>query len=271
MLGLMQMTPGVKALLTIVVVCTLGSWILGAAAGVNTIAYVAFLGEEFNKGALWQCLTYPFFYPVGALIPWLFDSLLLWVFGNTVEQRIGTRRFYRMFLLAGLFAAGAACATTALGLPINLFGMSVPVSAIMIVFCIMHSEEVLNLWLIVIIPIKGKYLGLIFALFDIAYHPTMVPAYAAALAGAYLVAVKNWWPPVAAVPKKKKTAASQLRAMPPSGEKVVPIRPRFTESNLEVEVDRILDKLRVEGMANLTPQEKETLDRHSRNMRDQDR
>ena len=267
------MNPGVKALLIAVLACTAGSWIVGAAFGVEPLQYLTFIGTEFNQGAIWQAATYPFFYPVAAMLSWLINSLMLWMFGNTIETEIGTRRFYRVFILASLFGAAASALSTVAGHPVAMFGLQVPLFAIIMLYCIINLEAVLQIWLIVVIPIKGKYLGAIFALYSAITQPEMIPAFAAAVAGAYLVGVKGFWRPGPAVTKKKPTPAARLRTMPSVVDKVTPIRPRFTNTSMEVEVDRILDKLRVEGMANLTPEEKETLDKHSRNMklRDQGR
>ena len=239
------------------------------------MGYVFFSGDAFLHGYVWQAFTYPWVYPpVSApLMAFIFHALGLWLFGSPVEGEIGTRRFYQVVGSSVILGALAAALVTALGHPVFIFGLAIPLFAISMTFCFLHADETINfLLLVIMIPIRGRYLGVVLMALAFASNLALIPSFLAALGGTYLVVVKRWWPDWS-WSRKSKARPSRLSSLPTGKGNITPLRPAFEASKssaAESEVDRILDKLRTDGMAGLTPQEKETLDRHSSSLRSRD-
>ena len=257
MFGFTHMNPGVRTLLLAVFFASLGLWLLTPILGRDPVAYLAFSGSDFLHGRPWQAFTYPWFYPGEAMFQWIGHSLILWVFGNAVEEEVGTQRLYRMFGLSAVMGALVGSLYSLLGPPVGTSGMTVPLFAITMMYFYINREAIG--W----VPVKGKYLGLILGAFTWANHPSLIPSFIAATGGGYLILVNRRWPAFS-----HDRSSSGPRLLAESGPKVVPFHGRIVQvvSELEVEVDRILEKLRKEGMASLTSQERETLDTHSRSL-----
>ena len=87
---------------------------------------------------------------------------------------------------------------------------------------------------------------------------------------AYLMVKRNWLMQTQIFAKQARARRRSRLSEDFKGPKVTPIRPNLTRvalTEVETQVDKILDKLRSEGMASLTTQEKEVLDSHSKRLR----
>lgn len=257
MLGIIRLTPGVRNLL-ILVAC---GWVLDAFVPRDLLADIP---SAVMTGEVWRLVTYPF--AAGLNVFTLLGAICFAAFASSVEEVIGTNRFHRLFWGATLLGGGLSLLT---GVP--LASLMVPNLAIITAFCLLNWEATIySGHFLLMIPIKAKYLLLVEALFVVAMpRPMWLPMFAAMALG-YLMIQKNWFMAhdlvrKAPAPRRKTRLGDDF-----SGAKVTPLRPTFTKgpvSQLEAEVDVILDKLRVEGMASLTPEEKEVLDRNSRRLR----
>ena len=100
--GGFTMTPAVKFLLIVNAVL----FVIPALLGINpNRLWLLLVPGLAVRGMIWQPFTYMFFH--GGLSHFLFNMLFLWMFGTTVEQTWGTRRFLRYYLACGV-AAGMA-------------------------------------------------------------------------------------------------------------------------------------------------------------------
>ena len=267
MLGLHNLTPAVRTLLILIAVCT----------GLNLVGELAFnfplalhpmlLPDSLHKGHVWVLATYPFVYVRSALLYWLWSSLGLWSLGSALESEIGTRRFYRLFALTTMIGGLTNYAVQMAGLgfsPYSAMGVFVPEFAIVLAFCRLNrnSDVMFNF-----LSMTTGTMAVVFTLFCCIVAPSCIPAFLTTSFAAYIYITGRW--PSPRWMSKRASRPSRLSftsGRDNLGPKVVPLRADRTtkpQDSLEAEVDRILDKLRVEGMSALTPEEKATLDRQS--------
>lgn len=62
---------------------------------------LGFSPEDFMSGRLWQPLTYQFLH--GGILHLFLNMLWLFIFGPDVERTLGTRQFYKFYLVCGIF------------------------------------------------------------------------------------------------------------------------------------------------------------------------
>lgn len=276
-LGLLRLTPAVRNLLFLTTgiwfLDFLGTLVLGTGRSL-LIPYMSLDPEAMARFQIWRPLTYLFAHAdFGHLF---FNMLMLWMFGTPVEDALGSRRFYQLYIGSGLAAAVAATIAYVAGVGGPVVGASGATLGVTIAFCMLFPEAVVYLWLL--IPIKARYLGILATVLQLVHSitsigsPVSFSAHLGGILGGFLIIrYKLYWEPRKQL-GKSRPARSRLRVVPETGgEKVTPLRrpePDLTEA--EKEVDRILDKLSREGMEALTPDERETLDAHSVRLRQRD-
>lgn len=116
---------------------------------------------------LWQPFTYLFVYgTVGARITlfWLiglaFNMYILWIMGTNILERVGLKRFLRLYLGSGIIAGIAALAAMRImGVNVILGGPTASILAILTTWAIINPESELVLFFV--IPIKSKWLVVI--------------------------------------------------------------------------------------------------------------
>lgn len=96
----MQITPMVKQLLIITIICYVGSIIAGPTA-YNLLA-LHFPGSD-NFG-FWQFLTYMFMHSDQSLMHILFNMLALYMFGSTLERMWGANKLLFFYISCGVGA-----------------------------------------------------------------------------------------------------------------------------------------------------------------------
>jgi len=113
------------------------------------------------RGKIWQPATYMWLHSVDGWAHILFNSLTLYFFGSELEQKLGTKRFIRDYLIAGI-AVGilvtfwaffrASIAEEYVSVPV--IGASGAISAVIAGFCYFSWEKTLHIF----IKLKGKHL-----------------------------------------------------------------------------------------------------------------
>lgn len=118
----------------------------------------------FKHYFLWQPLTYLFthgtfgsgidlFYLIGLA----FNMYMLWAFGTSVHERIGTKQFLILYLGSGILAGVAAWLLMPIfGQFVVFSGASAAILAVFVVWAMLNPES--NLLLFMILPIKTKWL-----------------------------------------------------------------------------------------------------------------
>ncbi|MCF6249058.1 MAG: rhomboid family intramembrane serine protease [Desulfobacula sp.] len=118
----------------------------------------------FPKFHIWQLFTYMWLHDIQSFNHILFNSLFLWMFGPTLEQKLGTKKFLQLYLICGL---GAGLVVFMTGLILNpsmmVVGASGAIYGLVAVWAIANPEK--PIYLFGVLPIKAKY----FILFPIGY------------------------------------------------------------------------------------------------------
>jgi membrane associated rhomboid family serine protease len=282
-LGLFRPSPAVKTLMILLAVVPALMW-LAAGLGHPIAAWTAMDPAAVLKGQVWRPLTYLLTYPAPSL-RWLFDILILWMFASHVERALGTARFVRLFVACGVAGGvgmalqGALAAhgsfSGAMGYQ-AFYGVDPALIGLFIAFSLLFPDDVVNILVFLFfVPVPGRYVGIIFTLLTWLVSGCPVMGVLAAVLVTWAMIRKGLWFEGSRFQRKTRSKPkSRLQFVAPSGQKVTPIRPdpeifrRPPEDNSEV--DRILDKLRDEGMNALSHEERSTLDAHSHKLRQRD-
>jgi len=235
--------------------------------------WFALSGEGLASGKLWQVATYMFLH--GGLLHLLLNMLALWIFGNDVEQHLGSRLFVRLYALGGLVGAGFWLAANAFT-PSFLVGASAAVGAVLIAFATLFPERPITLLLFFVLPVtmKAKWWAWI-AVALVGYSSLMDTssgvAHLAHLGGIVVgyVFVKwlGWGEP--SWPVEKLQAA--LRPLTRWWQRRREARQVTGEQFLAEQVDPILDKISRKGIGSLTPRERRILEQAQGVLRDRSR
>lgn len=187
----------------------------GSAPGGLMVNLLAFKGTFFLSGAVWTPLTYIFLH--AGLMHLFMNMLWLFFFGPDVERVLGTRQFYRFFLvcgavgvlatlvavLPGALAGGATWAGlwSALEQAPPVVGASGAVMGVLIAFAMTNPER--EFYLIPLpVPINARALVVIVVLLNVfsavgGTNTSVATHFGGMLTGyAYMKlapAVRRWW------------------------------------------------------------------------------
>jgi len=231
--------------------------------------------ESFLKP--WGAVTYMFLH--GDIWHLLLNMLVLFFFGPPLEQRWGSDRFLKYYLICGL---GGAALSFLFAFGTSVIGASAAIYGLMLAFAWYWPNAPIYFW--GIFPIKAKYLvGFFFVLtfFSAVGGAGGGVAHFAHLGGllaglVYLRTDGKWGDGLntlkkaarverlAIVPRdeesREQEEGSRRRASGRTGSKM-------GEKELLDEVDRILDKISDSGISSLTDDERRVLDEVSRRRR----
>lgn len=257
MFGLTRLTPAVRATLVLVA----SGWIL---AGLSLSAVLGFSLNSVLDGQVWRVLTYPFATPLSlSSLVLVFGFIMV---GGPTEIALGTTRFFRLFWGSILLGALATAAQGLVGAVPSLTGFQTPFWAVGAAFCLLHWTQPLRFGLLRwSVPVSARTLlllgcGSIFLLPSEHWLACLT-----AVALAYLMVRRNWLMKSNLFAQDSSKRRSRL-GDDYRGPKVTHLRPRVVAASvsvLESQVNPILEKLRHEGMASLSPEEKAVLDSYS--------
>lgn len=250
--GMAGITPAVKYLLIVNVAVFLLEDIFHIPLS-NIFALPADWWKSFDIG---QLFTYMFVHANGPHI--LMNMLGLFFIGPTVEQTLGSYRFFILYYMSGilgglgwsLLAPDYAYCVGASGAVIGVLGA----------FAALYPQAKLLLWFV--LPIRAWVLVLILAIWELSQtisHPGSGGiANAAHLAGGiagfcYAFSLKH--PHVVSELKRKLSGKKKPKPSSP---------PKREPGLSKAEIDQILDKIGKEGMGALTPREREMLKKATR-------
>lgn len=214
----------------------------------------------------WQFITYGFVHDPRSIMHILMNMLQLWFMGAAVEQIYGGKEFLRIYLLMLLLGSvswSLGIALTDPGANAGLLGASGAVSGIVILFVLNFPQTTLVLFPIPI-PIKAWVIGVLLVVGNLfgAIAQTGNIAFGVHLAGiifAWVYFQQQWnigrfFENIFHVPKF--LSRPKFRVHHPDEES--------DESDLNTEVDRILEKISREGEGSLTRKERGILESASR-------
>jgi membrane associated rhomboid family serine protease len=154
--------PGIKWLLIINTLIYVVSYVAGPAFEHSLQTLFALYVEGAVKSFyIWQIFTYMFLH--GGLLHLLFNMLTLWMFGSSLEQDWGTRRFLKYYFYCGM-AAGVCvlAANWMVHQPLILtVGASGAIFGVLVAFGVSYPNQ--TVLMNFLFPIKAKYLVMIYA------------------------------------------------------------------------------------------------------------
>lgn len=237
-----------------------GLVLLGALIGLDSQTFVLSVGAlipiEFTQ--VWRFLTYNFVHV--SFMHFLFNMMMLWMFGDEVAEFMGARKFVGLYIFSGIFAG-------VFSIPFYLFGSLSPYAmiigasgALMGVFVAYYKffpERTLLLFFI--IPLKMKYAIWVLIALDIMMSQTNdsiahFTHLGGVLAGFIFMNFfyripfwEKWFQP------KRKKQHSQNN----SSEKVLEGEVGYLDQDKQM--DTILSKVNKEGVNSLTESERQYL------------
>jgi len=121
----------------------------------NPISGVNAAGEPFNF-QVWQLITYQFMH--GGFTHILFNMFALWMFGSSIEDVFGSKKFLIFYLLAGVSAGLLHLFVSPLlgGAPAVTIGASGSIYGVLIAYALFFPDNLIFLYFL--IPVKAKYL-----------------------------------------------------------------------------------------------------------------
>ena len=226
----------------------------------------------------YRFVTYGFVHSIDDIRHLAFNMLGLFIFGRSVEERLGRSEFWRFFLAAViiggvvasirwmLFAASEGMPAAAI--PVGTIGASGAVMAVTILFAFFFPHATILLMLV--IPVKAWLLAVIYVALNVfgVIGGSGGVAYEVHLAGVAFAAVyqlRSWRLDFLRLDALSQVSDFFSRSRP----KLRLHDPEKKLAKQEAEVDRILDKIQQSGLDSLTSSERKTLERHSRLKRQQ--
>ena len=262
-----RLTPGVKLLIVVNTSVFLFTYLIvpfihriNDYTGTSIDWIIAWLalnpGLAVYKLALWQFITYMFFH--AEIFHLLFNMLALWMFGGVIEEYWGTKKFFIYYFLTGI--GGGICYTAFSfivgGDNIPTIGASGAIYGLLLAFGFLFPDTIILMFLF--FPMKAKYGVIIFAAIEflLSFQNTGV-AHIAHLGGMIfgIIYLKNqpYFDNLTDFEKRRK-------------KKIVRVLHKKEEDfrKIQIQADKILEKISHNGMDTITAEEKQILDKASR-------
>lgn len=150
------MTKVVKNLLIINILIFITSILLTNLNIVDNFALYPLNSELFRP---YQFITYMFLH--GSFLHIFFNMFTLWMFGPSVEEKIGTNRFISLYFIGGVFAAYFQQLINSS----ILIGASGAICAVMAAYAFIYPN--VKLYLYFLFPVRAKYILGIFFLIEL--------------------------------------------------------------------------------------------------------
>ena len=280
--------PALRLLLTVNLVTYLAFVLLAlvAAFGAPTMVVLEYLWLSADPATVltrpWTPLTYGFVNAFGGffgLISFVFGFYWLQWMGRDYEETYGSGNLFALYLLGGLAGAALALALGAVGLvPRGVyFGIWTPVTAILCAVGTLTPNRGIGLFLLGVVPMKWIAVGFVVLSFVFSQDMTVLGA---ALGGVLFARAQRagmspgaWASPFFGR-RGGRSAGTAFRNPFARSEPATKTAGRATSRSASprrggaasptLSVDQILDKILEKGYDSLTPEERDALDRASR-------
>lgn len=103
--GFKMLPPVIKNLLIINVLFYLATFALGSAFNIDLVKILGLHYPTSQDFGTWQIVSYMFMHSPTSITHILFNMFALWMFGNTLENVWGSKRFLNYYLVTGVGAA----------------------------------------------------------------------------------------------------------------------------------------------------------------------
>ncbi len=125
-----------------------------------------------QKGYIWQIFSYMFLHDIGNFLHLFFNMYALLIFGTPVEHEWGSKKFFIYYLFCGTFAGVTIFIMNFIDQGIGYFvptiGASGAIFGLLLAFGILFPN--VELLLFFIIPIRAKYLVILYAGIEIFFE-----------------------------------------------------------------------------------------------------
>ncbi len=213
------------------------------------------------SGQVWRLFTFTYLHSQFDVTHLLFNMIGLYFLGMVLERHLGARRFFAFYTVAGFVAVLMYLLVTTTGWlnpRISLVGASGGVLAVLGACAVLFPGIQV---ILILFPVPIRTAALIFTvlyLFNLGTRGANAGGDACHIAGLAFGIIYGYrghhW--IAAWEQRKATASHRAAASL-----------RQSQDQLNVEVDRILDKVHRQGMGSLTRREKRTLEQVSKERR----
>jgi len=215
-------------------------------------------------GRVWQIFSYMFVHSLRDPMHILFNMLYLWMFGVSVEQRMGSRDFAWMYFISGVGAGVLTCVfppfwgTTTIGASGAIFG-------VLLAYGLLFPDRLILLFFI--IPVKAIYMVMGLIGVEVMYLVTQLNdgvAHITHVSGVLFayVFLRYQGRIMNAVPRVSPPNPAQ------AVKRVVEKVEEMSDAEEQRRVDQILDKINKEGIQALSRSERAFLKRRAARKRD---
>jgi membrane associated rhomboid family serine protease len=196
----------------------------------------------------WTLVTYMFLH--SGFMHIIFNMLGLYFFGPRVEQRIGSGRFFALYMIAGI-TGGLLSFYTPMA---QILGASGAVFGVLLAYARFWPRDQILIW--GIIPVEVRWLVLIYTVVSLIGLGGGVAHFAhlGGFLGAFLYLM--WMERTAGTRKFRRVATAPAPAKDALLTNWRNVNPAGVHDVNKDEVNRILDKISASGIASLTPQER---------------
>lgn len=278
--------PEKASMVTTLIVITVAVFVLqqvlnvffpGMGGGENRVMsdWFALSGQNFQELKVWTILSYGFLHSTAGFFHIFGNMLGLFFIGRIVEPLIGRERFLGLYL-GGTFIGGLVYLLFHFNGYGPVVGASAAVMGIMAFFCLLYPERPITLLLFFILPVTVKPKWVFWGSLAISAGGILLyelpgksqVAHSAHLGGMFAgILYYRYFHNRSVAPFASKGTRTTIEqpAWFKRRKKTEPhITYKVNRSNrdeLQIEVDRILDKINATGFGSLTDAEKQTLDR----------
>jgi membrane associated rhomboid family serine protease len=284
--GVFAIFEGTGQVCTTIIVVTVAAFILQVVTGVPPLALNSGpITDTFDfdyraisqHGQVWRLLTYAFLHSTGNIWHIVFNMLLFWMVGREIESIYGPKEFLAFYLVAAV-CGGLAQLLAGWAMPQlagRMVGASGAVTAVMVLFAMHFPTRIF--YLMFVIPVPALVLVVLFVVIDSlslasgAHGGVAVACHLGGAAFGFLYyklgwRVTRWW---TSMPSWKKITGRQPRLRVYRGEsedEPMPVHAggrASPDSELEAELDSVLEKVSRFGKSSLTEREQQILLRAS--------
>ncbi|PLX03763.1 MAG: DUF1751 domain-containing protein [Marinilabiliales bacterium] len=103
--GFKMLPPVIKNLIIINVLFYLATFAFGSAFNIDLVKILGLHYPTSQDFGTWQIVSYMFMHSPTSIMHILFNMFALWMFGNTLENIWGSKRFLNYYLVTGIGAA----------------------------------------------------------------------------------------------------------------------------------------------------------------------
>ena len=209
---------------------------------------------------LWQTFTYLFLH--GGLVHIFFNMFVLWMFGKELEVDWGKKEFLIFYFVCGI-GSGLVTVLADINSPVTIVGASGAIYGVLVAYGFTYPNRLVYLY--GVFPLKVKYvvlgLGLIAFIASLSVAQTNVSHIthlSGMIIGIIYILLNFRWKNIRLWYIKIRLRSIQYKQNNQEEE----------ETQIKMQMDKILDKLNDEGWESLTSKEEEFLTRSSKRIFD---